>query len=399
MPLQIGTESNVIQDRGRWFVAPQAVGGTIVYPVGAAPTDTTGGPLRTLGGSSIDHAQQREKHGFTKQGTREFIGSLYTSMRDTPWKIEARLTPPSNFTAIVPELHHLLTALLGSRTINAGTSYVYEAADIDRHDLLSLARLYNEQDEIFAEWLGDCVVSKGVFKWAGGSPPTWEFEGKAATYIAAGYTTLDGDVTTSTTIVIADGDAINVGARITIGTDDNGGAGYLVTDRTDATTFVLDQSLSAADGATVRPFMPAPTYSTEPPIGAISGAVTLGGAQLPLTSLEFTIDNQTTFSEDEIATEAFADGIPGDQDLMGQFTVRATESQVADLVARQQFGTAALELACGDGAAGRNHTLSWPQIEMWVSNVQAAPVGTIAVDFRALDSVDGAGDAFTYTVA
>lgn len=400
MPIQLGTESNLIESRARWFASPQAAGGTLAVPVGAAVTDSAGGPIRALPGSSIDVTQSRALHGMTKEGTREYVGSTYTSMRDVPWTLKTRIIPPPDLDGtLMPEPHHLTRAAFGARTINAGTSIVYTAADIVRPNIVSLARLFNEGDPIFGEWLRDCVVAKWTLRWQGGQPPEMEYSGKAAGYVAASRTQLAAAVVSSTTITIDDADALQVGARVTIGGDDNSGAGYLVTARTNATTFVVGTSLSAADNAVVVPFMPAPTYSDQEPLGAVVGGVTLGGVQIPLQGIEFSIDNQVAFIEDELGTESFSDGVPGDQALLGKLTLRATRDEVARHVGRQRFGTSALLLSCGDGAANRDHVFSWPQIEAWVSPVQPGPVSTTTVDFRALDSVDDAGDAFTYTVS
>lgn len=403
MPLPIGSQSNVIEKRARWFVAPQSGGGlaNAAYPVGAAPTDTTGGPVRVLVGSSIEHSQARELHGQTKQGARAFVGETYSAMRDTPFTIKARSVPPENLAGtVMPELHHLLRQVCGARTISAGTQIQYAPANIIRPTPLTIARLANENDAIFGEWGIDAVVNSWTLRWAGGAPPEHEFSGKIANYVAAAITTVNGAVTSSTSVTVSGASVINVGGRVQFGSDDNGGSGYLVSAIDAAGTgLTLATAVTVSDGAVVRPFMPAPTYTSQPPLGMVTGAVTIGGAQTPMTALEFTVDNQIQYIEDELGSAAFSDAVPGEQMIGGTLTLRATEQEVRRLVASQQFATAALVVSLGDGSTNRNHVLSVPQAEFNVSSIQPADVSTTQVQFRALDSTDDAADAFTFTMS
>lgn len=383
--MTLGTQSSAIADRAAVYCSPQASTTAITYPVAGPPTTSAGGYVRTLS-SDIGMVQQTAVHGFTKRAPREFAGaagSTYPQIRTQEWSLEARLAPPAAL-AGVPELHHLLTAVWGQTSAPTGQRR-YELATLNRHPLLSLARLANVDDRVVGEWLEGCVVSEMSLAWQGGTPPALTFSGRARRHIAAGATTLAAGVTSATAITIpADAaHSIEVGARISVGAATN----VLVTAVNAAgTTLTVTPAVTAILGAEIRPWMPAPAPVLAQAFGAIEGSVSLGGVALPCTAMQWSINHSSTIVEDEIGAVSMTDAVPGETVMEGALTVRATEQEIRRLVARKRFTPVALTWVAGAGV-GRTATLSMPAIEMWVDKMSlgAGAPGTIEVPFRALD--------------
>ena len=89
------------------------------------------------------------------------------------------------------------------------------------------------------------------------------------------------------------------------------------------------------------------------------------------------------------------DGPPGMSTLGGNITLRATENVLKYLPASGQFAAKNLVVTCGT-ASPRLVTFTAPQIEIDRDKLTVdAARGTVAMPFRALDSADGAADAFS----
>lgn len=397
MPLPVASESTVIRERQRFYIMPQAASGTLGAPGGADPTTTTGGPCRVLE-SDFAVSIQKELHGFSQDGARDFVGSTYEKMREIPWTIKTRIAPPRNLSGtVVPETHHLMAAIFG-RSTYAGSEIQYLTDDKRRGSLLSLARLVNFNDRIFGEWLVDAIPNSVKFDCRGGEPPTLEFAGEAAQHIGCASTTLAAAMSSTDEATITHGNIADPGARVSIGSEDGSGAGLVVTSNA-GTALVIGSSISAADGAEVRPFMPDPTYSDQPALGAIEGGITIDGLQVPAQGFSVTVDWGTEYIRDEWGSSGLTDGVPGKQAITGEVVLRATESAVRRIVQNKRFATGAFAVAFGDGSTLRDQNLTAANVEFWVDRLSVDRVGALTIPFRCLDSTDGARDALIYSVA
>lgn len=401
MVLAVASESQLIQDRQRFFAAPQPTPGLagLVPPVGAPPTLTTGGPVRVIN-SAIEVSQDREEHGFAQEGP-DFQGSTFTKPLECPWNFTSRIHPPSNLVGtIMPEIHHFMAAIFGNVTVTPGTSIAYNPVLARRGTRLSLARVGNYNDQFLGEWLYDAIPSRLSFIADGQDAPRFEVSGEAAGHVAATFTTLDGAISAASEITIANPRAVETGSILQVNGDNNAGAGYAVSARNAAGTGLTlpGATLTAPDGAEVRPFMPDPTYSLQPAFGQIEGVLSIGGVSLAVQSFRLDADLQTEFIKNEAFSSALTDGVPGKLMLTGTTTVRATESQVRFIASRKGFSNSTFNIEYGAGTVGRRLILAAPAVETWVRGANySGQTSTIEVPFKCLDTVEGAADALTAT--
>tara|TARA_Y100000114_G_scaffold26166_2_gene21916 strand:- start:3332 stop:4528 length:1197 start_codon:yes stop_codon:yes gene_type:complete len=378
-----------------FFVMPQPTD-ALVAPVGAVATSTTGGPLRVYS-TDIAVKVAREVHEMSQEGRRVYSGQTYSGMMEVPISISTPVIPGSSLTG-VPESFHLLKSVLGSGSFSSGVNSTFGPADLNVAQRLSLARLLNVDAPRFGEWVRDFIPNEFKMEWAGGSPPKFTFTGEAANVIQASKglaATLSGS---TLTLQAGYEFALEAGTRVEIAGDNNSGAGWLIAS-VDSTGLIYTvtgtPSVSISGGESVLPYMPARTYSSQAPIGAVSGSVKFGSVDLPCTGFDFTANLGTEYVKDEVGSAAMTDGPPGMSTLGGNITLRATENVLKFLPASGQFAAKNLVVTCGT-ASPRLVTFTAPQIEIDREKLSVdAARGTVAMPFRALDSADGAADAFS----
>lgn len=378
-----------------FYVMPQS-GSALVAPVGAVATSTTGGPVRVYS-TDIAVKVAREVHEMSQEGRRAYSGQTYSGMMEVPVSISTPVIPGSTL-AGVPESFHLLKSVLGSGAFSSGANSTFGPADLNVAQRLSLGRLLNVDAPRFGEWVRDFVANEWKFEWAGGTPPKFTFSGEAANVIQASKALAASLSSATLTLQAGYEFALEVGTRVEIAGDNNSGAGFEV-GAVDATgliyTLTTTPSVSVSSGDSVLPYMPARTYSSQAPIGAVSGSVKFGSVDLPCTGFDFTASLGTEYVKDEVGSAEMSDAPPGISTLGGNLTLRATENVLKFLPASGQFAAKNLVVVCGT-ASPRLVTFTAPQIEIDRDKLTVdSGRGTVSMPFRALDSADGAADAFS----
>ena len=240
------------------FVVAEVTEGTPVFPTAADAVQLRDG---------IAMPSQPTSH--TRAAEVADTGSVTALIRDLRGAGSLRLPfypRPSGTAGSKPQEAPILKALCGTETINAGTSVVYT--------------LHKDQSP-YTVWFG---VGNAVIFATGakinqlsirqGEKGFAEAEA-GAQFVRLGWcgestlsSAINGATTPTPTVPVADARPFSVGARIQVGTDDNGGSGYTVTavdTGTNELTVSPDVDTDQSLGADVVPLaLPTPTKVGEP---------------------------------------------------------------------------------------------------------------------------------------
>lgn len=268
---------------------------------------------------------------------------------------------PSGAAGTAPAEDVLVECALGKKTINAGTSVVYEPALV----LPSFSFFFKEGHTWnFAAGLKVGALSldfssKGYLNLG--------FTGLAKKVLKAGTSeTIAGS--TTTVIKLASGDAhlFSVGSYVQVGGDDNGGAGYEVTGRDlSADTITISPALALAPdpSVAVTGFLPTPTFSGVA-VAARTGAVTLDGADLKILSGQATLNNNNVADDAELTSDQFIGDIAeGVREVTGRLECRFRRQYAAFFSRAREQVQGAIVLQAGD-TAGAQVKWELPQAEM-----------------------------------
>ena len=150
-----------------------------------------------------------------------------------------------------------------------------------------------------------------------------------------------------------------------------------------------------ADDSAVIPFTPATTY-TGAPIAGITGSLSLGGSEFPITAFDVTVANNIKPLDDEAFQQFPDDIIPGFREVTGNISIRARKDYVIQMGKRESFSTQAIAVVFGSGTNG-TWTLTIPQAEIMfaAAAIPQDEEGVISIPYKALATSTSAIDEFT----
>ncbi|WP_025322262.1 hypothetical protein [Deferrisoma camini] len=235
------------------FVVAETTEGTPVFPAAA------------------DAVQLRDGIGLPSQPTAHTranevadTGSVTALIRDLRSSGTLRLPfyfRPSGTAGSKPQEAPILKALCGTETVNAGTSVVYTL-----HKDQSPYTIWFGVGNVVVFATGAKINQLSIRQSENGFA-----EAEAgAQFVRLGWcgesslsSAINGATTPTPTVPVADAKPFSVGARIQVGTDDNGGSGYTVTavdTSTNELTVSPDVNTDQSSGAAVVPLaLPTPT--------------------------------------------------------------------------------------------------------------------------------------------
>lgn len=292
---------------------------------------------------------------------------------------------PSGTAGTPPDVHPLLKAAFGAYTNTPATSDVYSLSNTQVLDTLTIER---QTSSVWQEIIRGAIVDRLTIDAQSGSRPSFTFEGRAMGYAHCGYSTLNGAIVASDQVIVqtADASKFQVGGIISIGGDDNGGAGYVITAISGA-TLTVDTTLSADDADPVVPFSPTQTTAGTPASGIV-GSLTLDAVTYPIQGCNVVIDNQNVAFEDVALEQFFSDAVPGYRNITGSVQVKLRRDHGLLLGHRELTTTRALVLTLGATASGGSRCqLSLPYVEYGYEPIDAAEGSMIMnIPFKALGS-------------
>jgi len=280
---------------------------------------------------------------------------------------------PSGALGTKPEAANLFKVALGTETTNAGVSVVYTLANnIESFSLWFL------KDHTLYIGVG-ATVNVLEMNIPGGGPGLCNWSGQFIKQLYAGTDELNGEHAGASvalgTITVADARKYNLagesgGIYITIGSDDNGGAGFQVTGvnyTTNVLTISPNLTTTQADEAVVAPWVPTQTELGDPLHGK-PGIATLdegsGAANYLITSFRMTLTNNVKYIDDEKSGDLFPAThlTPSFRDVAGTVEILFRQNDVKfDRFALQRT-SGALIVPIGD-VAGDIVQASLPQLE------------------------------------
>lgn len=282
----------------------------------------------------------------------------------------------------------------------SATRVEYALRDTQALKTLTVARVHHNGNTtlpiaIAREDVTGVHVNELGFSGSGSEPPRMTFSAKGRRHVFTGTAELEGTITNSQTAVTVAGQGSNFEADsiIKVGTDDNSGAGFVLTSVSSDTLTSTGAAMDASDGAPIVPFYLSPTTVGSPIAGTV-GSCTIDGATYPIVSYEVAINNNFLAIEDEAFAERMTDAVPQYREITGTITIRARADLVQEIGKRKLQTNRAILITMGS-AVGRRCVLSLPQVRFPPSgaNVPFEGLADIPLAFRALDSAEGAADA------
>lgn len=215
------------------------------------------------------------------------------------------LVRPSGSLGVAPDMGDLLTLIFGTETVNASTSVVYSLA---KDNSGKMATIYRKTSDIH-ELVYGAVASDFTLNWNGGGYATIEVNGVAKGHTRTGSTQANGAGAGVDALVVDDLDFLGLYSIVSIGGDDNSGAGHQITAVNHATeTATLEGVHTWSDNDTVVPFLPSPTLTGSPLYGT-TGSVSFDGGSTNIKVVDGSISISTGH---DLLNEEFGESSPAD---------------------------------------------------------------------------------------
>jgi hypothetical protein len=373
--------------RNRKFYAKKEADGaygTYIKPVGADAAKVLS--------CSFDYSQERKNRLDSRTSRSQYTDASdtgrITGRKAVNWSLEAYLIPAGSGSTD-PDLFELFEAAMGSKS-----SQVFS---LTSNQALNSLCLTQRIGDVVMEAITGAYVETMTISMSGGDDPKVSFDGGASDYIVTSTSTTNGTGSTSSTLVVNDADAFEIGSVIAIASDDNSGAGYKVTNKS-TTTLTLEDTASWSNSAAVTPFTAAEATVGSPSPG-ITGSVTLAGnSGIEIVAFEVTLKNNIKPMADEAFSAVVTDFIPGYREVTGSLTVRCAKDQALELGKRRSFGTRDLQVVSGSGT-GKVCTIDLDDVEFQFSalDIPESEEVVITLPFIALASSATANDELTIT--
>lgn len=362
------------------YVVEETTKGTLVYPtaanekvIGAGYGEINQQPTFTNSENIVNSLDVLERFQ-DMVGAGTFTIPLYFS--------------PSGSLGSVPMGKVLFESLMGTETINASTSVVYSQATTKPSFSLWVQRGHTL---FFAR--GACVSSARINATnKGGAMVT--FSGGFMEMGWAGTSTVDGAVSSSSTVVVATGTGkyFTAGAHVKFATDDNSNAGYEI-DSISGDTLTMVDTVSISDGAAIVGFLPVNT-AVGTPLENRKTAITFDAVAQNIKSLDITINSPVVYLENEITTTNYpADYIEDRRDISGTVNLVFRAADVKYFKDAYDTNMVAIVITIGD-TSGDKVQIGLPTAQLEVPNVSTdGPALALAIGVIALGSGNGENSA------
>lgn len=366
----------ILSRQHKIFCAAESTPGTLVYP---AATDL----VIPAGNGTISQVPSYTDSEEIKD-SRSLMDQFEDARPAGKWQFPMYLRPDSTL-GNKPQAAAVFKALFGQEAVNAGTSVVYSLAS----SLPSLSMWVKYGDVVLfaagatVDQMQVGVTRKGAVKltMSGG----FMYMGWCG--VSALSAAIDGTGTPVTSIPVVKASRFVQGCHISIGNDDNGGAGYEVTDvDTSTNTLTISPGCDTAQssGAEVKAVLPAGT-EVGSPVEMRKCSIQLDGVDKKLMSIDCSVVNNIKYLEEEISDQEYPTAyIPDRRAVSGKLGVLFREDDL-DYFALGYAGTEnALSIIMGD-SAGHRATLAMPRTRLTVPDVNPqSPTVQLSMDFTSL---------------
>jgi hypothetical protein len=280
------------------FAKAEATPGTAVFPAATDAIFLTGdGAFKQNRGFLPD---QQRRDTFSK--IAQYKGRLEPGEWNFPTYIK-----PSGSAGVAPECGQLLEGLFGKETVVGSTSVTYTLLG-PGNEILTFSIYFRLGHTVFAN-LGCAVNSADIVIKAGNDDDALvgiNFNGNFIRQIRTGTDALAAEAAAETTTITVDNARkFMIGSVIEIGSDNNSGAGYAVSDvnyETNVLTFSPELVTGQDIDAVVKGYLPTPTEVGEPIHGRL-GHVTFdedaSPVNVPILQADIGINNNIKVLNEE----------------------------------------------------------------------------------------------------
>lgn len=348
--------------------------------------------IATVAGDGIPTIECKIEPDYEHHKSKEHTGSAsleseIVGYQKGKWSLSAYARPNAAGTA--PDIGEILKAAYGIETVSGGVSVTYSLSGS------SLAEPYTGQlvrhaGNYFFEVANGCVVEEVTYEIAGNDEPKISFSGSFAQYgwCYGGTTTATVSAAASTfTLAAADRGKIGVNARIQIGTDDNSGAGYLVTaynTSTGVVTFSPVLANTQTGATTIVPYTPTPTTSGTI-IGGIDAGLTLGSDSLGFISGKVTVKTGNRLLDKEATAVRPSRAARGPREISGEIDAYFLSENSAQKVGKAwESALQSVLLRFGSNTAGSRLKLNFANARVQVTPVELPEAEEATCKFKFL---------------
>ena len=352
---------------------------------------------------SVEHKQERKDRADART-TRSDVTRI-TGKKTTSWSLEAYALPLT-LTSPINGYAQLMKAVMGTQTINAGTSVVYSLSDA-QNGLDPLNFQEKLDDAASLRTVLGAVANEFKLSCQGGDECKLSWSGPAKDMGWSGSTTVDAAGALSggeTAVIFTDANAVDVGSNVQVGTSVGSASdGHLVTAyvRSTKTATVTPAIVGAqAAGVAIVPFVRATGTGfgipAGQPIAGVTGSLTIDAVDCPVVGFELTINNNIKMVDQEAFQVTPRDAIPGFRKVTGEVKILLTKAEAARIghAKNSSFTVRDLVVNIG-GPTGTNRIqIDMDRCEFEFANIEVpeAEEAVITLPFKALASSAGADE-------
>jgi len=331
---------------------------------------------------STDFKMTQERKDRKEKGSTRSIVDRFSGKKSAEWNITKYILP-SGTAGTAPDDDALFEAAMGTGSNDPGVSEIYSLA-AEPAITLDLVREVGP----FREAVQGAVPDNMEISFGGGEEPKVTFSGPGKDLLTCGRDSLSAGVDASTTIKIFKPYQFEVGMYVKIGTDDNGGAGFLITAIDVGLLELTVADVATAPNGFVIP-MPVTATTAGDVIPVIVGSVDLGtGGSHPVTSGRVTLNNNLAMRNDEFGSDAPTGArYPAFREVTFSLDIYLLAGDIDIINSAKKFVQNDVAIILG-GTAGKILTIDMNQCEFEIPAITIPEEGetTISISGKALGS-------------
>ena len=291
--------------------------------------------------------------------TRSQMGSQ-AGRTSATWTAEVYFRPSGSL-GVAPDVGELLKLVCGTEAVVASTSVTYTLLK----DMTGLFASIFKDLSSMQEFATSAIVQNFTITGNGEDYIRMTFSGVAKQYGKVGRVLANGSGSGATALIVDDADDLAQWGLIQIDTDDNSGAGFLISaiDHTTETATIPAASWDTTDPVTA--FLPTATLTGTPVMG-VDGQVSLDGDSSQVKFLDWSISVDTGL---DLLNREYGDSSPTDVTMPNKRAVTASlnmlvkqnETHLNSLFQRKQAQD--LFITVGD-TAGQRAKFDMPNFEV-----------------------------------
>jgi len=376
------------------FLKKETTEGTLVYPAATDKVLAVGVAATTQEAEFVEDEQIRAR--------RSRLSPIKLRYNPGTWSFTTYVKP-SGTPGTAPETDVLFECAFGKKTVDPGVSVVYEFDSSNNLPSFSFWRKVGHT--VFA--MAGCTVNVAEFTVTGSELAQIAWSGEFMKWAITGESKAASTVSATDTEVQVD-DAtryFNTGGRILLGSDDNGGNGYTITNinySTNTITFTPAAVSGCSIGDTIAAWYPTSGTELGTPASGKLGIVTIDGTNAIILSSTITLTNNIKYYTDEKNGQLYPAvyGAPGFRDVTGTITLYFYKNTTGYFYRSDYAGVSpgiqdALLVPAG-AVTGKRMKLSCPQIEYKTPTISGDEEVMMELPFTAVGTSTG-DDEFSVT--